>query len=68
MRKKRHTPEPIIGKLREAEVALSQGAKVPEACRKLGVTEQWSYPSSLDTRLDYAACRSSCSFLASNGV
>jgi hypothetical protein len=39
----RHTPEPIIGKLREAEVALSQGAKVPEACRKPGVTEQTSY-------------------------
>ena len=39
MRKKRHTPEQIIAKLREAEVALSQGAKVPEVCRKLGVTE-----------------------------
>jgi putative transposase len=43
MRKKRHTPEQIIGKLREAEVALSQGAKVPEVCRKLGVTEQTDY-------------------------
>ena len=40
MRKKRHTAEQIIAKLREAEVALSQGAKVPEVCRKLGVTEQ----------------------------
>jgi len=43
MRKKRHTPEQIIAKLREAEVALSQGAKVPEVCRKLGVTEQTYY-------------------------
>jgi hypothetical protein len=36
MRKKRHTPEQIIAKLREAEVALSHGAKVAEVCRKLG--------------------------------
>jgi len=38
MGRKRHTAEQIIAKLREAEVVLSQGAKVPEACRKLGVT------------------------------
>jgi len=43
MRKKRHTPEQIIAKLREAEVALSQGKTVPEACRSLGVTEQTYY-------------------------
>lgn len=43
MRKKRHTPEQIIAKLREAEVALSQGKTVPEACRNLGVTEQTYY-------------------------
>jgi len=43
MRKKRHTPEQIIAKLREAEVALPQGTKVPEVCRKLGVTEQTYY-------------------------
>jgi transposase-like protein len=43
MRKKRHMPEQIIAKLREAEVALSQGAKVPEGRRKLGVTEQTYY-------------------------
>ena len=40
MGKKRYTPEQIIGKLREAEVLLSQGATVGEASRKLGVTEQ----------------------------
>jgi len=39
MRKKQHTPEQIIAKLREAEVALSQGNTVPEVCRNLGVTE-----------------------------
>ena len=43
MRKKRHTAEQIIAKLREAEVALSQGKTVPEACRNLGVTEQTYY-------------------------
>jgi transposase-like protein len=43
MRKKRHTVEQIIAKLREAEVALSQGEKVPAVCRKLGVTEQTYY-------------------------
>jgi transposase-like protein len=43
MRKKRHTAEQIIAKLREAEVALSQGEKVPGVCRKLGVTEQTYY-------------------------
>ena len=43
MRKKRHTPEQIIAKLREAEVDLCQGARVPGVCRKLGVTEQTYY-------------------------
>jgi len=36
-------PEQIIGKLREAEVLLSQGLTVGEASRKLGVTEQTYY-------------------------
>ena len=40
MRRKRHTADQIIAKLREAEVALSQGGTVPEACRKLGIAEQ----------------------------
>ena len=35
--------EEIIGKLREAEVLLSQGSSVGEAARKLGVTEQTYY-------------------------
>jgi putative transposase len=42
-RGKKFTAEQIIGKLREAEVALSRGQKVPEMCRKLGVTEQTYY-------------------------
>jgi putative transposase len=39
-RGKKFTAEQIIGKLREAEVGLSRGKKVPEVRRKLGVTEQ----------------------------
>ena len=43
MVKKAFKPEQIIGKLREAEVLLSQGLIVGEASRKLGITEQTYY-------------------------
>jgi putative transposase len=43
MARKRFTPEQIIGKLREAEVRLSQGEKVKGICRSLGITEQTYY-------------------------
>jgi len=43
MAKKRHTAEQIISKLREAEVLLAKGTKIPQVCRKLGVTEQTYY-------------------------
>ncbi len=43
MKKKGFTAEQIIGKLREAEVLLGQGATVAEVSRKLGVTEQTYY-------------------------
>jgi transposase-like protein len=43
MVRKGFKPEQIIGKLREAEVLLSQGSTVGEASRKLGVTEQTYY-------------------------
>ena len=43
MSRKRHTPEQIIGKLREAEVLLSQGQTVPEACKQIEVSEQTYY-------------------------
>jgi putative transposase len=42
-RGKKFTAKQIIGKLREAEVGLAQGKTVPEAVRKLGVTEQTYY-------------------------
>ena len=43
MAKKRHSTEQIISKLREAEVELARGLKVPQVCRKLGVTDQTYY-------------------------
>ena len=43
MSRKRHTPEQIIGKLREAEILLSQEQTVPEACKQIEVSEQTYY-------------------------
>ena len=43
MKRKRYSVEHIIGKLREAEVLLSQGQTVREVSRGLGVTEQTYY-------------------------
>jgi transposase-like protein len=43
MAKKRHTAEQIISKLREAEVLLAKGMKIPQVCRKIGVTDQTYY-------------------------
>ena len=43
MSRKKYTPEQIIGKLREAEVALSQGQRVALVCRTLGIAEQTFY-------------------------
>jgi transposase-like protein len=43
MARKRYTPEQIIGMLREAEVWLSQGEKVGEISRSLGISEQSYY-------------------------
>ena len=43
MANKRHTAEQIIAKLREAEVLLAKGMKMPQVCPKLAVTEQTYY-------------------------
>ncbi len=43
MGKKRYTPEQIIGKLREAEVALAQGETAAQVCRTMGIAEQTFY-------------------------
>jgi transposase-like protein len=41
--KKRHTAEQIVGKLRQADVALGKGLKVAQICRELGISEQTYY-------------------------
>jgi putative transposase len=39
MPQKRYRPEEIIAKLREAEVLLGQGNKVPEVVKTIGISE-----------------------------
>ena len=43
MPKKRYRPEEIISKLREADVLISQGKKVVEVIKVLGVTDVTYY-------------------------
>ena len=38
--RKRHSPEQIIGKLREADGMLAGGQAIAAVCQKLGVSEQ----------------------------
>ncbi len=40
MKKKRHSPEQIIRKLREADGLLSAGKMIAEICRQLEISEQ----------------------------
>ena len=44
MRKKRHTPEEIVAKLRQVDVLVAQGTPVADAIRAIGVTEATYYP------------------------
>ena len=37
--RKRHSPEQVVLKLREAEAELAQGASLGQVCQKLGVSE-----------------------------
>jgi putative transposase len=39
MRRRRHTPEQVIRKLREADRMLGEGAKVPEVAKRLEISE-----------------------------
>ncbi len=54
MPRKRYSVEAIIGKLREAEVALGQGATVEEVIGRLGISE----PTYYCWRRSTAACSS----------
>ena len=40
MKGKKHTPEQIIGKLREADAELNGGATIAQVCQKLAISEQ----------------------------
>ena len=40
MKKKRHTPEQIIAKLREADAMLAAGRSIGQVVQHLGVSEQ----------------------------
>ena len=42
-KRRRYTPEQIIMKLREAEVLLSQGQTVGQACKAIEISEQTYY-------------------------
>ncbi len=39
MKRKKHTPEQIIRKLREAEALLAEGRGLAEVCQRLAVSE-----------------------------
>lgn len=40
MKRKRHTPDQVVRKLREGERLQAEGATVPEVCRKLEISVQ----------------------------
>lgn len=40
MKRKRHTPEQIVGKLREADAMLATGSTIGQICQRLEIGEQ----------------------------
>jgi len=40
MKRKRHTPEQVIRKIRDAEKMQAQGTELPEICRRLEISVQ----------------------------
>lgn len=43
MPKKNHKPEEIVAKLRQADVLIAQGTKIPDVVRTIGVTQVTYY-------------------------
>jgi len=43
MARKRFSAEEIVNKLRQADVELSRGSTVAQACKQIGVTDQTYY-------------------------
>ena len=52
MKRRRHTPEQIIRKLREAERLIGEGNTIPEAAKELGISEQKYHPVAQPVRRD----------------
>lgn len=42
-RAKQYTPEQIVAKLREHEKLQGQGMTIPQACKRLGISDQTFY-------------------------
>ncbi len=42
-RQKRHSAEVIVNKLRQADVELSKGSTIAQACKQIGITDQTYY-------------------------
>ena len=40
---KRYSTDQVVSKLRQAEMELGRGLRVPQICRKLGSSEQTYY-------------------------
>ena len=43
MSRKRHSAEEIVNRLRQADVLISQGQTVSQACKQIGITDQTYY-------------------------
>ena len=41
--KKRHSAEQVVAMLRQADIGLGKGLRVPEVCKQLGISEQTYY-------------------------
>ena len=41
--KKRHSEEQIVSRLRQADLALGKGLRVPEVCKELDISEHTYY-------------------------
>ncbi len=50
MGQKRHGSDEIISKLRQADIELGKGRKVPEVCKSLEITEQTYYRMASEVR------------------
>jgi hypothetical protein len=61
MSSRRHTPEQIINKLRQAEVEIANGATIGQAAKKIGVTDHISGKRSQEQEWIIAPWRSASS-------